>query len=159
MRAPSILLTIAACAAVSCGGAERVPAVPPSSTVNELRESAGDAVQDCGQAIETKSDTTCKVHPVGECIQAALRDCRAAYGLREYFTAEGDPVRDDWFVLSDGQGGCELVLVEDRSADPLAARKPSLQVCDGIEWKPHDAIASCEMPVLHACHAGKKHEP
>jgi hypothetical protein len=141
--------------AVACGGAERRPAVPPSSTVDELKRSTGAAGQDCGQAAESRTDTVCKVHPVGECIQAALKDCRPAYGMRSYFAPEGDPVREDWFVLSDGQGGCELVRVVDRSADPLAPKKPSLQVCSSIQWKAHESIPSCELPVLDGCHAGK----
>jgi len=153
--AQNLLIAFGASAA-ACGGAERRPAVPPGSTVKELRRSAGPAAQDCGEATESKTDTECRVHPVGECIQAALAQCRPAYGMRSYFTAEGDAVREDWLVLSDGQGGCELVLVQDRSADPLAPKKPSIQVCEGIEWKAHEHIPSCEAPSFAACHAGRK---
>jgi hypothetical protein len=130
--------------------------MPPSSMVTDLRRSAGSGVQDCGEAAESKTDTTCRVHPVAECVEAAFKQCRPAFGMRSYFTGEGDPVREDWLVLSDGQGGCELVRVVDRSADPLAPKKPSLQVCESIDWKPHDSIANCEMPAFAGCHAGKR---
>ena len=139
----------------SCGGAERRPNVPPSSRVKELRRAAGATAQDCGEAVESRTDTACRVHPVGECLAAALKDCRPAYGMRSYFTAEGDGVRVDWLVASDGHGGCQVVLVEDRSADPLAAKRPSVQICSGVVWKQHESISSCELPVADGCHAAK----
>ncbi len=156
-RAPGLAAwALALCStAVGCGATERRPNVPPSAKVLDLRRAGGDAIQDCGGAPESRTDTLCRVQPVGECVEAALKACRPAFGTRSFFTAEGDPVRDDWLVLSDGQGGCKLTFVEDRSRDPLAPRKPSVQICDSVTWKSHDTIANCEVPVADGCHATK----
>src|SRR5689334_4252774 len=64
---------------VACGSAPiRRPNVPAGSKVQELRHAAGDGAQDCGEVVEPKGgDTTCSVHPIGECVAAALKDCRA----------------------------------------------------------------------------------
>jgi hypothetical protein len=146
---PSIIL-------VSCGGgAERHPNVPPSSKVKELRHAVGESARDCGEALESRKETTCGARPVGECLAAALKACRPAYGTRSFFTAEGDAVRVDWLVASDGHDGCHLVLVEDRSADPLASKRPSVQVCHTVAWKPHESIRGCEVPVPDGCLAAK----
>ncbi len=142
---------LAAVAAVSCGSAERRPAVAPGKTVNDLRDSAGPGMTDCGEAPEVREETSCRVKPMGDCLALALGDCRPGHGVRQYFTDEGDAVRVDWFVLSDGQGGCRLVTVEDRSADPLAPKKPKVQYCKSIGWKAHDRIADCELPTAEGC--------
>jgi hypothetical protein len=135
-----------------CGGEARRPAVAPSTTVEELRRSAGVGLLDCGQAMESREEEQCRVKSVGECIQAALKDCRPAQGLRTYFASEGDAIRVDWLVLSDGKGGCDLVVVEDRSADPLASKKPSVSRCKGFVWKAHESIDGCEAPRPDDCH-------
>jgi hypothetical protein len=140
----------------ACGGAERRPHVPPSARVHDLRLSAGPTAQDCGEAIESKTDTACRVHSVGECLATALKACRPAYGMRSYFTGEGDGVRVDWLVLSDGHGGCKLSVIEDRGADPLAHKKVVAKSCASIVWKAHESIASCEQPAPDDCHDAPK---
>ncbi|HVU05565.1 MAG TPA: hypothetical protein VHE30_27645 [Polyangiaceae bacterium] len=142
----------------ACGGEERRPNVPASGTVTDLRRSGGDAVQDCGESSESRTETACRIHPVGECLLSALKACRPAYGVRSYFTSEGDPIRYDWLVLSDGHGGCEVVTVEDKSADPLARKEPKVSHCKAIVWKHHESIPDCEAPVADDCSVEKKPE-
>ncbi len=137
--------------AAACGGSERRANVPTSETVMELRRGAGPGLQDCGESIESRKETACRIHSVGECLQAALKQCRSAYGMRQFLTAEGDAIRLDWLVLSDGHGGCDVVSVTDRSADPLARKEPRVEHCRSIVWRPHDAIEGCEMPVPDGC--------
>jgi hypothetical protein len=135
----------------ACGGEPRRPNVPPSRLVADMKRSAGPGIQDCGEAHESREEEQCRIKPVGDCLDAALKACRPAFGLRTYFASEGDPVRADLLVLSDGHGGCDLVVVEDRSADPLAAKKPQVSRCQVIAWKPHTAIEHCEDPVPDDC--------
>lgn len=148
--APFALGIVAACA-----GEIRRPNVPTSETVARLRRGAGAGLQDCGEAIEPKGETACKIHSVGECLQAALGQCRAAYGVRQFFTAEGDAIRLDWLVLSDGHGGCEVVTVEDRSADPLASKKARVTRCQSIAWREHEDIEGCERFEAEGCREDK----
>jgi hypothetical protein len=145
------IAAVALLALIACGGEERRPNVPVSTTVQDLRRSAGSGVQDCGESSESRKEEQCRIHSVGECLQTALKECRAAYGVRSYFTPEGDPIRVDWLVLSDGHGGCKLLTVEDRSADPLARKAPKVSRCTGIIWKHHESIAECEAPVADGC--------
>jgi len=150
-----------ACAVLAsgCGAEARRPVVAPSQVVEELRRSAGPGMQDCGEAQESREEAQCRVKSVGECIQAALSACRRAYGLRTYFAAEGDAIRVDWLVLGDGKGGCDLVVVEDRSADPLASKKPTVTRCKGFVWKAHESIEACEAPTPDACRADAEGKP
>jgi len=127
--------------------------MPESARVAELLHRASPGVRDCGEALEAREETQCRVKPVGECIESALKDCRPGHGVWGYFTMEGDPVRIDWLVLSDGNGGCVLVEVEDRSSDPLAKKTPAVRRCDGIAWKPHVSVRDCEAPVPANCKA------
>lgn len=140
----------------ACAGEPRRPQVPPSGLVADMKRSAGPGIQDCGEALESREEDQCRVKSVGECLEAALKACRPAFGLRTYFASEGDAIRVDMLVLSDGQGGCDLVVIEDRSADPLAAKKPEVTRCESIAWKAHVAIDDCEDPVPEAC---KKEAP
>lgn len=153
--ASAAVLATLACAALApgCGGEERRPAVAPGPVVEDLRRSAGPGLQDCGEAQESREESQCRVKSVGECVEAALRACRPAHGLRTYFAAEGDAIRVDWLVLSDGQGGCDLVVVEDRSADPLASKTPSVSRCKKFVWKAHTNIDDCEAPYPDDCRA------
>lgn len=151
VRISMVAMAGLALTAFACGGPERRPNVPTSETVSDMRRNAGVGLQDCGEAIEPRQETACKVHSVGECLAAALKACRPAFGVRQYFTAEGDGVRLDWLVLSDGHGGCDLVNVEDRSADPLAPKKPKITHCTSIVWKSHENISDCEAPVPDGC--------
>lgn len=146
-----IALLAAAVLAWSCGGNERRATAPQSDRVTELLQGAGPGVRDCGEAREAREETQCRVKPVGECIQAALKDCRPGHGVRSYFTLEGDSVRADWLVLSDGNGGCVIVEVEDRSADPLAKKTPTVRRCESLNWKPHESVRDCESPALASC--------
>jgi hypothetical protein len=152
-RLPRFLaaLLVAAPLGSSCGGTERRPAAPQSERVTKLLRTAGPGVRDCGEALEARDETQCRVKPVGECIESALKDCRPGHGVRSYFTMEGDSVRLDWLVLSDGNGGCVVVEVEDRSADPLAKKTPTVRRCDSVSWKPHEVVRDCEAPVLANC--------
>jgi hypothetical protein len=144
-------LLAAAVLACSCGGPERRPRAAQSERVTELLHSAGPGVRDCGEALEARDETQCRVKPVGECVESALKDCRPGHGVRSYFTPEGDSVRVDWLVLSDGAGGCVLVEVEDRSADPLAKKTPAVRRCESMVWRLHESIRDCESPVLANC--------
>src|ERR1041385_3849277 len=96
---------VAAWCACSCGAPERRPTTPQSARVTELLHQAGPGVRDCGEALEARDETQCRVKPVGACVESALKDCRPGHGVRSYFTLEGDSVRVDWLVLSAGSGG------------------------------------------------------
>jgi hypothetical protein len=133
----------------------RRPNVPAGAKVQELRQKAGDRAQNCGEVVEPKTDATCDVHTVGECLASALGHCMAAYGSRTYFTAESDAVRTDWLVLPDGQGSCRLTVVDDRTADPLAPKTPTSRDCKAVTWKPHESISGCEVPFAEKCDAEK----
>jgi hypothetical protein len=150
---PAALVAVAF--ASSCGGPERRPRAPQSPRVTEMLHSAGPGVRDCGEALEAREETQCRVKPVGDCVAAALKDCRPGHGVRSYFTLEGDSVRVDWVVLSDRNGGCVLFEVEDRSADPLAKKTPTVRRCESISWSQHESIRNCEAPVAAHC----KEEP
>src|SRR5260221_14606679 len=91
----------AALAFVSCGGSaeRRSPNVPAGTRVQELRRTAGDSAQDCGDAVESKGDTTCRVHPIGDRLSAALKGCRPADGGGSHLTPKGGRVRSDWLRL------------------------------------------------------------
>jgi hypothetical protein len=132
----------------------RRPNVPASPKVGELLHAAGDGANDCGEVVEPKTGATCDVHPIGECLAAALRDCRPAHGMRSFFTSESDGVRIDWIVIPDGKGSCALDTVEDRSADPLAPRAPTTTSCKALGWKPHETIPDCEVPAGGKCSPG-----
>jgi hypothetical protein len=132
----------------------RRPNVPASAKVGELLHAAGDNPGDCGEVVEPKTGATCDVHTIGECLAAALHDCRPAHGMRTFFTAESDGVRVDWIVVPDGKGSCALNTVEDRSADPLAPRKPTTTSCKVLGWKPHESIADCQVPAGDKCTPG-----
>jgi hypothetical protein len=155
MNGPRRRFSLLVCATIYFHGcAETVvrrPDVPAGSKVQELRRTAGDAAQDCGEAIEPKTGATCDVHPVGECLAAALHDCRAAYGARSHFTAESDAIRIDWLVIPDPQSTCHLAVVEDRSADPLAPRAPTVKNCKALVWKPHESVPNCDAPLADRC--------
>lgn len=137
--------------ALACGRSWRPAKTSPSETVLDMRRGAGPGLQDCGEGVENHGETACRVHSVGECIQNALKQCRPAFGSRQFLTSEGDPIRLDWLVLSDGHGGCELVQVEDRSADPLAKKKPRVEKCRSVAWGAHPNIEECEMPSADGC--------
>ena len=154
-RIVHVVVTLAV--GVACGGTVvRTPNVPESPEAQALQGKIGAQAQNCGEVVEPKTDATCGVHPIGECLMTALRNCRAAYGNRTYFTAESDAMRIDWFVVPEAQGGaCRLAVVEDRSADPLAPRTPTTKTCKSIVWKPHETIPACQAPVADGCAAEK----
>ena len=129
----------------------RRPNVPASPKVGELLHAAGDGANDCGEAVESKPGASCDVHTIGECLAAALHDCRPAHGTRSFFTAESDGVRVDYIVIPDGKGSCTLNVVEDRSADPLAPRAPTTKSCKALGWRPHETLAGCEVPAGDKC--------
>ena len=137
---------------LACGQSWRPAKTAPSETAMEMRRGAGPGLQDCGEGVEEHGETACKIHPVGECLESALKQCRPAFGNRQFLTEEGDPVRVDWLVLSDGHGGCQLTQVEDRSADPLPSKKkPRVETCRSIVWRSHPNIENCEMPAADGC--------
>lgn len=157
-RSPAALpaaLVVAGLCAWACGGPEKRPSTAQSTRVTEMLHAAGPGVRDCGEALEAREETQCRVKPVGECIALALKDCRPGHGVRSYFTPEGDSVRLDWVVLSDGNGGCVLFEVEDRSSDPLAKKTPTVRRCESVSWSPHVSIRDCEAPLAAQC----KEEP
>ena len=135
----------------ACGSSAPPPNVGPSPNVQRVRSSAGKTVQDCGEAIESRDETQCKVQPVGECVLAALKGCRAAHGTHIYSTGEGDAVRSDWFVVERPGGACDFVSVEDRTRDLLGAKGVTEKTCASAGWTRHPRIERCEMLVPSGC--------
>jgi hypothetical protein len=146
-----VLLAAGVC--VACGSGPPPPSATPSPRVTELRRTAGTTIQDCGEGVEARDDHKCRIQPVLECVEAALRSCRPAQGTHLYSTGEGDPVRVDYFVVQKAGGGCEFVVVEDRSRDPLGPGKPTELVCGDAGWQPHPRIRGCDVLAPSACAA------
>jgi hypothetical protein len=121
--------------------------VGPGTAAQRLSRSAGPTVQDCGEASESIGETGCRIQPVGECVMTAFKSCRGAHGVHMYFAGEGDPVRVDWFVVEKGGrgGGCEFVMIEDRSNDPLGPQAPEERHCESVTWGKHPGIAGCDV--------------
>lgn len=121
--------------------------------VQDLWRNAGLGIQDCGEVIENTDETRCQTRAVGECVEQAFKACRPAHANYVFYAGEGDSVRIDWIVMVRAGGACDFVVVEDRSADPLAPRTPTPQVCDPPGWKDHPAIKGCEVLDPKNCRA------
>jgi len=150
---------VLAMVAASCAASPPPRTLSPSDSVERLRREAGPTLQDCGEASEGRDEEKCKIQPVLACVHAALKNCRAAQGTHQFLAGEGDPVRIDYFVVEHPGGACDFVVVEDRSADPLASRRPSEMTCSGVSWKPHPAIPSCEVLEPKGCRPSSAPSP
>jgi hypothetical protein len=74
-----------------------------------------------------------------------------AHGVRRYFSSEGDATRVDWLVLKNDRGGCDLIVIEDTSSDPLSKQPFVEQRCRSVEWKDHPDVDDCLLPVPVDC--------
>ncbi len=147
--------TIAAFALVACGGSQPPAELPISSTAQRVQDSAGTTVEDCGEFDEPRGDSTCRLKRIEECVMNALEACRPAHGTHVSFTGEGDPVRVDYFALTEN-GACKLVTVTDRSRDPIGHKPVVEEECRRHEWKPDGMREGCELLSLSEC-APHKH--
>lgn len=128
-----------------CGGQERVaPERPPASAVSHWEKKLGPSAQDCGQARQGAQGDACAAQRVFECLHSALSVCRPARGVWFTLTGEGDAVRSDFFV-ADKAGVCTFVVVQDRSADPLAKPPIAEQECRSASWQPQPDNPSCQI--------------
>lgn len=153
------LAAVLGSAAAACASSPPPRTLSPSSSVERLRRESGPTLQDCGEAQEGRDEEKCKIQPVLACVHAALKSCRAAQGTHQFLAGEGDPVRIDYFVVERPGGACDFVVVEDRTADPLAPRAPSEMSCSGASWKPHPSIPSCEVLEPMGCRPGSAPSP
>jgi hypothetical protein len=142
---------------VACGGGSRSgdpprepgrrsphdPRLPPSATAERVKKSLGRAPQSCGEAVQGIDDRSCRMLSVFECLLSAYEVCRPAYGTHMYATAEGDPIRIDYYVRP-ANGPCAFMVVEDRSADPVGSKGVQELSCTKIEWKSDPANPSCQ---------------
>lgn len=119
------------------------PRLPPSATAQRVLKSLGPAPQSCGEAVQGLDDRSCRMQPVFECLLSAFEVCRPAYGTHMYSTAEGDPIRVDYYVKP-GDGRCAFVVVDDKTADPVGRKEVQELECRKIEWKPDPAIDDCQ---------------
>ncbi|MBK7584011.1 MAG: hypothetical protein IPI67_27920 [Myxococcales bacterium] len=147
------------CSVFACGGAQHVPdgrptaadpRMPPSGTVVRVRERLGDSPQACGEAVEGIDSEGCRAQPVLECIHAAFEANRPAQGTHMYATAEGDPVRVDYFVIV-SSGHPTLVVVTDRTADPVGDKAVEEQECLDARWSEHSTPPACQALVPGRC--------
>lgn len=145
----------AALVLVACGGSQPPAKLPMNSTAERVNDSAGTTVEDCGEFDEPRDDNTCRLKRIEECVVNALDACRPAHGTHVYYTAEGDPVRVDFFSLPEN-GACKLVTVTDRSHDPVGKFGVNEEVCEHHEWKSEGGRDSCELLSLSGC-APHKH--
>ncbi len=154
-----LLLSVIAVSAVACGGSSspnldpprdplrpssREPRMPPSAVAARVQKSLGDAPQNCGEAVQGRDDRSCRVQPVFECLLQAYEVCRPAYGTHMYSTAEGDPIRVDYYVRPSG-GPCSFLVVDDKTADPVGRKEVQEIECKKIEWKPDPALDNCQV--------------
>ncbi len=135
---------------MACASQQPPPKVGMSDQARHMQDRIGSAFQDCGEFDEPRDDQSCRLRRIEECVISALDACRAAHGAHTFWTAEGDPVRVDYFVYTD-QGACRLMLVEDRSADPIGKTGVSEKVCAKHSWQPQTDKESCELLSLSEC--------
>jgi hypothetical protein len=152
------VVTPLSAAAVACGGtsspnldpprdpmrpSSREPRMPPSAVAQRVLKSLGDAPQNCGEAVQGLDDRSCRMQPVHECLLRAFEVCRPAYGTHMYATAEGDPIRVDYYVRP-SSGPCAFLVVDDKTADPVGRKEVQELECKKIEWKPDVANPDCQ---------------
>lgn len=142
-------------ALLACASEQPPPKVAMSDQARHMQDRIGSTFEDCGEFDEPRDDQSCRLHPIQVCLISALDACRSAHGAHTFWTAEGDPVRVDYFVYVD-QGACRLMTVEDRSADPIGKTGVTEQVCTKHTWQPQPDQASCELLSLTDC-APPKH--
>jgi hypothetical protein len=121
----------------------RDPRLPPSQTAQRVLKSLGAAPQNCGEAVQGLDDRSCRMQPVFECLLQAFEVCRPAYGTHMYSTAEGDPIRVDYYVKPSA-GPCRFVVVDDKTADPVGRKEVQELECSKIEWKPDVVNTACQ---------------
>jgi hypothetical protein len=119
------------------------PRLPENPTAERARKSLGHGPENCGEAVLPLGDTSCRMQPVFECLLRAYQTCRPAYGTHMFVTSEGDPIRIDYFVKPSA-GPCALVVVEDRSADPVGNKGIEERSCSRSEWQPDPANSACQ---------------
>ena len=128
---------------LGCGGPPpRTPSKAASSAVERWQKRLG-TVTECGEAVRPRGDESCSLQPVHECLHDALQACRPAHGTHLYSTAEGDPVRVDYFVAPEN-GACVFVVVEDKSADPVGNKGVIEQACRTTSWRPQPDAPGCQ---------------
>ena len=126
------------------------PRMPPSDTVARVRQRLGDSAQSCGEAIQGIDHDGCRAQPVLDCVHAAFQAHRPAQGTFMYATAEGDPVRVDYFVVLSG-GHARLVVVSDRSADPVGDKGVDEHECSEVRWGEHAERPGCQTLLPERC--------
>ncbi len=155
--ASALALTLCSALLSACGGGSsnidpprdpmrpsaRAPRLPPSATADRVKKSLGPAPQHCGEAVQGLGDRTCRMQPVFECLLRAYEVCRPSYGTHMYSTAEGDPVRVDYYVRPTA-GPCMFVIVDDKTADPVGRKAVQELECQKVEWKPDAANPDCQ---------------
>lgn len=153
--AHATLKLVAALALSGCGGNQPLPQLPINATAQHVKDSAGTTVEDCGEFDEPRDDNSCRLKRIEECVITALDACRPAHGTHTYFTGEGDPVRVDYFSVTEN-GACKLVTVTDRSKDPVGHKGVTEEECKHHEWQPDAMREGCELLSLSEC-APRKH--
>lgn len=152
-RLPWVLSLVAACGGgppAKTGPTAADPRMAPSDTVARVRQRLGSAAQNCGEAVQGSEDQGCRAQPVLECVHAAFQAARPAHGTFMYATAEGDPVRLDYFVVLSG-GRPKLALVSDRTADPVGDKSIDEHECAEVRWGEHAERAGCQTLVPDRC--------
>jgi len=139
---------------VACASEGPPPKVGMSPQARQMQDRLGGTFQDCGQFDEPRHDQSCRLRRVEECVISALQACRPAHGTHQFWTEEGDPVRVDYFTYTD-QGACQLMLVEDRSADPIGKTGVTRKVCRSHTWQAQPGKPSCELLSFSDCSAPK----
>jgi hypothetical protein len=142
---------LGACLALmACAAEQPPPRVAMGNAARHMQDRIGATFQDCGEFDEPRRDQSCRLRRVEECMISALDACRPAHGAHVFWTEEGDPVRVDYFSYTD-RGACRLMLVEDRSADPIGKTGVSEKVCAAHSWQPQPGRDSCELLSVSNC--------
>lgn len=137
------LLSVSSLLAACAGSGAPIPARNQSQVAREIELRLGDGTRDCGESVRSLDDRSCSLQRVHECLHSALESCAPARGVHLFSSPEGDPIRQDLFVVKE-RGSCSLVVVEDRGADPVAKTGVTARACRTATWRPQADAPGCQ---------------
>ena len=123
-RGTTVAMALLICVGLwGCSGEQGTPPNGPSSTsfapAKKLEASLQSRWTDCGN--ETTDQCAVNINVAGQsCLIEALKQCTAARFISDVPTKEGDRIVRYFYVVPGASGGCELVMLADRSGDQFS---------------------------------------